>query len=268
MTERPVLPIRRLARYAYRAMRAPAPSAERTSFLRSLLLSRRLFDLVSLYLQARDLRRLSRIATTYASSDDYVRRVHDYNAGVTVSKVITTTRRAEGLYRIAVLPSQKVSREDVLIIGPRNIHELLIAWLHGFHWSRIQAIDLYSTHPKIHVMNMEAMTFADECFDVVVMANTLAYAADTGRCLAEIARVLRPGGRVVFGATYDPGDETWAGTRVSGEQIRGLLSKVSLDLYYYSPNDKVNSLGRLQTVHVFGATKPPALAPGFDRIRW
>jgi SAM-dependent methyltransferase len=264
----PTVPLRRLARYAYRALRAPAAPAGRASVLRSLLLLPRVFDLASLLLQARDLRRLGRIATAYASDDDYVRRVHDYNAGVTLSKVVTTTRRAEGLYRIAALPARDLAREDVLIVGPRNIQELLIAWLYGFRWSRIQGIDLYSTHPKIRVMNMEAMTFSDDSFDVVVMANTLAYAADTARCLAEIARVLRPGGRVVFGATYDPGDDTWAGTRISGEEIRGFLRKVSLDLYYYAPSDKVNSLGRPQTVHIFGATKAPAGAPGFDRIRW
>jgi SAM-dependent methyltransferase len=235
---------------------------------RSVLLQPRLFDVVSLVLQLRDSRRLERIKDRYGVDDPYHRHVQDYNAGVTLRKVVTTTRRAEPLYRIATLPPRDVSGESLLIVGPRNVQELLIAWLYGFRWRAIQAIDLFSTNAKILVMNMEELTFEDASFDVVVMANTLAYASDTFRCLSEIRRVLRPDGRLVFGATYDPGDGTWRGNAVSGGEILSMLRTLELDLYYYHPEDKVNALGRPQTIHFFGCTRRNPAEKGLDRIRW
>jgi SAM-dependent methyltransferase len=256
------------AALVYRALVSPAsvPLPERG--LRSLLLRRRLFDIVSVTLQLRDARRLRTIKDDYGVDDPYHRRVQDYNAGVTLGKVVTTGRRAEPLYRVATLLPRDVAREDLLIVGPRNVQELLTAWLHGFSWSRIQGIDLYSTNPKIRVMNMESLTFADGSFDVIVMSNTLAYASDTFKCLSELQRVLRVDGRLVFGATYDPGDEKWAGSVITGDQIRQMLRELRLDLYYYFPSDKVNVLGRVQTSHFFGCVKRNPREAGFDRIQW
>jgi SAM-dependent methyltransferase len=257
-----------LAKHVYRAIGLPAGAPHTISLLRYVLLQPRVFDLLSLFMQARDEKRLVVIEKNYASEDSYVRRVHDYNAGKTLQKVITSTRRAELLYKVIVLPPRDLNAEQLLIIGPRNIQELLIAWLYGFRWKNIQGIDLYSTNPKIHTLNMESMTFADATFDAVVMSNTLAYAADTYKCLAEIHRVLKPGGRLVFGATYDPRDPKWAGSIVSGEQMLDMLRRLDFTLYYYVPTDKINASQRLQTSHLFGCRKRDPSAIGFDRITW
>lgn len=257
-----------LAKRVYRSIGSPVRAPHTISLLRSALLQPRVFDLLSLFMQARDGRRLVAIEKNYASEDEYIRAVHDYNAGKTLQKLITSTRRAELLYHVIVLPPRDLSAEQLLIIGPRNVHELLTAWLYGFRWKNIQGIDLYSTNPKILTMNMESMTFADASFDVVVMANTLAYAADTFKCLAEIHRVLKPGGRLVFGATYDPGDRKWAGSVVSGAQILDMLRRLEFQLYYYDPTDKINGSQRLQTSHLFGCQKRDPSAVGFDRIKW
>src|SRR5687767_15055230 len=109
---------RRLVGYAYQALVSPARPAEQNTLLRALLRRPRVFDLVSLVLQARDLGRLGRITAAYAMDDEHARRAHDYNAGVSVSKLITTTRRAEGLYRIAALPPRNLSGEQLLSVGP------------------------------------------------------------------------------------------------------------------------------------------------------
>ena len=260
--------LRRHLDLAYRAIVAPEAAPLPRRVARSLLLRPRLFDLLSFALQVRDWRRLAEIKDEYGTDDAYHRQVHDYNAGVTLRKLVTTTRRAEPLYRVATLLPHDVAREDLLIVGPRNVQELLIAWLHGFSWRRIQGIDLYSTNPKILVMNMESLAFADGSFDVVVMSNTLAYASDTFKALSEMRRVLRPEGRLVFGATYDPGDDKWRGSAISGAQIREMLRELELDLYYYLPSDKVNALGRVQTSHFFGCRKSDSTRPGFDRIQW
>lgn len=257
-----------LAKHLYRALGSPAGAPHTISLLRDALLQPRVFDLLSLFMQARDGRRLVAIDKSHMSEDAYVRAVHDYNAGKTIQKLTTSTRRAELLYQVIVLPPRDLSAEQLLIIGPRNVHELLIAWLYGFQWKNIQGIDLYSTNPKIRVMNMESMAFPDASFDAAVMSNTLAYASDTFKCLAEIHRVLKPGGRLVFGATYDPGDQKWAGSVMSGERIVEMVRQLSMDLYYYHPTDKVNTLQRQQTSHLFGCQKRDPERPGFDRIRW
>jgi SAM-dependent methyltransferase len=249
------------------ALRHPEKAAGGPGLARRLLLEPRIFDLVSWSMQVRNLRALARIRDTLPR-DAFYAKVADYNAEVTEQKVITTTRRAEIYYRILSLPPRDQSEETLLIVGPRNVHELLIAWLYGYQWKNIHAIDLYSTHPKIRVMNMEAMTFPDGMFDAVVMSNTLAYAQDTFQCLSEVARVLKPSGRFVFGATYFPQSQDWPGNRVSGNDIRQMLKKLSLAVVFYTAFDKVNSLGGLQTAHIFGTQKNDPGQPGFDRIDW
>jgi SAM-dependent methyltransferase len=249
------------------ALRHPEKADSGPGLTRRLLLKPRVFDLVSCLIQLRDLRAVGRIRASLPREEFYA-KVADYNAGVTERKGITTTRRAEIYYQILAVPPRDPSGERLLIVGPRNVHELLIAWLHGYRWKNIEAIDLYSTNPKIRVMNMEAMTFADDTFDAVVMANTLAYSQDTFRCLSEVARVLKPSGRFVFGATYFPESRDWPGNRVSGNDIRQMLKKLSLSVVFYTAFDKTNSLGGLQTAHVFGTQKIDPGNPGFDRIDW
>ncbi len=254
-------------RSLFAAMRHPAEASPRPGLVRRLLLEPRIFDLVSCLVQLRDLPALARICDT-TPRDAFYAKVADYNAGVTQQKVITTTRRAEIYYQILSLPPRDPSAETLLIVGPRNVHELIIAWLYGYRWKDIHAIDLYSTNPKIHVMNMEAMTFPDDTFDAVVMSNTLAYSRDTFRCLSEVARVLKPSGRFVFGATYFPQSKDWPGNLVSGNDVRHMLKKLSLSIVFYSAFDKVNTLGGLQTAHIFGTQKSDPNNPGFDRIDW
>ena len=58
------------------------------------------------------------------------------------------------------------------------------------------------------------MTFEDGRFDAVAMANTLSYADDTRVALAGVARVLKPGGRFAFSATYDPDGTRWKEDKV------------------------------------------------------
>lgn len=229
----------------------------------TLKLTPGIFDLVSCVMQLRDLHRLA-VIREETLADPFCARVHDNNAGVTERKVITTTGRAE----VLSLPPRDLTREQLLIVGPRNVHELLIAWLYGYRWGNIHATDLYSTNPKIAVMNMERMSFPNEFFDAVVMSNTLAYAKHTFQFVSEVARVLKPGGRFAFGATYYPESEQWPGNRISGAEIWQMLKRLSLNVAVYHAVDKVNSLGGLQTAHVFGVQKSDPRNPGFDRIAW
>jgi SAM-dependent methyltransferase len=245
-----------LARHLYNAVFRPVRRARAVGLPRLVARQPVVFDLISLTMQTRDLARLARIRDDYlVASDDHHKRAHDYNAGVSQTKGITTTRRAEDIYEILAMPPRPLGRERLLIVGPRNIHEFLIAWVHGFNWRLMQGIDLYSTNPKISPMNMEAMEFPDESFDAVGMSATIAYAKDTERCLREVARVLRPGGRFAFGVPYDPQSAEWHGDRVPATEMRRLLHQAGFKIYYHHAWDKTNGLGHRQTSHRFGAVK-------------
>ncbi|MBO6783850.1 MAG: class I SAM-dependent methyltransferase [Alphaproteobacteria bacterium] len=224
------------------------------------------FDLVSLALQLRDIGRLSRLKQDYVVEDSHHRDVHDYNAGVAQAKKITTTRRSEEIYEILATPPRDLREEKLLIVGPRNVVELYLAWLHGYRWRNIQAIDLYSMNPKIRPMNMEAMEFADASFDALTMSATLAYAEDFARAIGEVARVLKPGGRFVFGHPYDPGSPEWPGNLVRGSEIRKMLNDAGMEIYFHTALDKTNSAGNVQTTHRFGAVKIDGLPDLLDRV--
>jgi SAM-dependent methyltransferase len=245
-----------LVRHLYVAVVQPAPRARPAGFLRRIVGLPVIFDLTALAMQTRDLARLGRIRDSYPAADDeHHRRAHDYNAGVSQQKRITTTRRAEDIYEILALPPRPLNRERLLIVGPRNIHEFLIAWVHGFNWDLMQGIDLYSTNPKIRTMNMEGMDFPDQSFDAIGMSATISYAKDTARCLREMARVLKPGGRFAFGMPYHPQRTDWHGDRISASEMRRLLHEVGFEIYYHHAWDKTSKLGQPQTSHRFGAVK-------------
>jgi SAM-dependent methyltransferase len=84
------------------------------------------------------------------------------------------------------------SGASVLCVGPRNSIELDLFRSCGI--SDVVGIDLFSQSPDILVMDMHAMTFADEAFDAVYASHSLEHAHDLDAVLDEIARVSRPGG--------------------------------------------------------------------------
>lgn len=224
--------------------------------IRSALRVPVLFDLGSLFLQAKDVWRVREIRKSYALNDAFHKDVQDHNAGLTQSKIFTTTRRPERIYDILTLPNRSMDDERLLIIGPRNALELFIAWTRGFRWANIRGIDLYAVNPQIEVMDMENMTFDADTFDAVSSSSTISYAKDTNRVFSEIWRVLKPGGRLAFNVTHDPGDERWTESQKSGKEIHALLKQTGFTIYHHDTISRINSLGRGQTVHLFGCKKP------------
>jgi ArsR family transcriptional regulator len=53
-------------------------------------------------------------------------------------------------------------------------------------------------HARVQLADVHALPFAAAAFDAVLMFHTLTYAEQPARALAECARVLRPGGRLVL----------------------------------------------------------------------
>lgn len=60
------------------------------------------------------------------------------------------------------------------------------------------------THAEYPEQDIQALTYADASFDLVLTSETLEHVVDFRRALAETRRVLRPGGRHVFTVPLDP----------------------------------------------------------------
>ncbi len=60
-----------------------------------------------------------------------------------------------------------------------------------------------SSRPELVQADAERLPFADGAFDLACSAfGAVPFVADSGRVMAEVARVLRPGGRWVFAVTH------------------------------------------------------------------
>ncbi len=91
-------------------------------------------------------------------------------------------------------------------------------------------------HVRAQVADVHALPFADASFDVVLLFHTLTYAQQPARALAECARVLKPGGRLVL-LCLDQHKQVEVTARYgelhagfSPRTLRGLLTKSGLDV--------------------------------------
>lgn len=106
--------------------------------------------------------------------------------------------------------------------------------------------------------NVERLPYRDGCFDCLV--NTMAFSGypDGRRALAEMHRVLRPGGKLVLIDVGYPADRNRIGTalaslwKLSGDLLRdtaGLLAAAGLP----ATDDEIGGRG---SVHLYVAVKP------------
>jgi ArsR family transcriptional regulator len=91
-------------------------------------------------------------------------------------------------------------------------------------------------HARASVADVHALPFGDRSFDSVLLFHTLTYAAEPARALAECARVLRVGGRLVV-LCLDRHEQTEITERYgelypgfSPEGVRELLAAAGLDV--------------------------------------
>lgn len=160
--------------------------------------------------------------------------VHKYT--VTQDEVQNTKgsgRRAERYYQIISLPPRDMLKENVLIIGGKNVVELFLAWIYGFKWENIIGIDLFSLHPKIKIMDMEKMSFEDESFDNVTMANVYGYQLDPEKCIAEISRILRPGGKLCFNSVFSQ-DSVLPVYKIRVNELIAIFKKHNFEIIYHT----------------------------------
>ena len=112
----------------------------------------------------------------------------------------------------AVLDAARVTRGTCLLDAGCGAGLLaLIASLRGARMTALDAsaalLDIVRARvPEADVREggLEALPFADASFDAVTAVNSVFYAADIGAAMSELARVVRPGGRVVVTAWGPP----------------------------------------------------------------
>jgi SAM-dependent methyltransferase len=79
----------------------------------------------------------------------------------------------------------------------------------------------------------ESLPFEDGRFDAVVSTWTLCSIPDAGRALAEVHRVLRPGGRFLYlehGLAEEPGVQEWQRRLNSIQRVVGDGCRLDLDV--------------------------------------
>ncbi len=122
------------------------------------------------------------------------------------------------------------------------------------------------SHVRAQVADVHELPFPDAAFDSVLVFHTLTYAESPKRALAECARVLRPGGRLVLLCLDEhrqreitaPYGERHAG--FSPRAVRTLLSGAGLDVATAEVACRESKKPHLQVVLAI-ADKPETLAP-------
>jgi len=151
------------------------------------------------------------------------------------------------------------------LVGPRTFFELYLAWLHGYSWKNIFAIDLYSTNPKIQVMNMEKMSFPANEFDAVMMGHVLPYSRIPEVVCKEVSRILKPGGRLVVDVVYSP-ESQWPAEQNSGNSWKTMMADAGLEIYFCRSRSKTNRIGEKLTAYLLGLKKVDRSETLFDKI--
>jgi SAM-dependent methyltransferase len=117
----------------------------------------------------------------------------DYLA-IQLRRTLSKRETDPGIGAVTLINRVAEERQDggrVLCVGCRNGLELDRFRARGF--DEVIGIDVFSQRHDIEVMDMHAMTFPDDSFDVVYASHALEHAYEVDRVVGEIARVARDG---------------------------------------------------------------------------
>ncbi len=134
--------------------------------------------------------------------------------------------RATGLF-------ESLSNKAVLHFAPERRLSPLIAAQQPLRYIRC---DLYPQTPEIEKMDISAIPYPAESFDLVIANHVLEHVADDQAALAEIYRVLKPGAYAILQTPYSAKlHHTWSDPGIDTDTAR---------LQAYGQEDHVRLFGR------------------------
>ncbi len=162
------------------------------------------------------------------------------------------------LWPLRLVPTVKLNGKT-LCIGPKNEGELLCYWAHGFKFKNITGVDLFSYSPKIKVMDLHDLKFADDSFDTISCGWVLKYCYDLKKAISEIVRVSKAGALITIGFTVESAqsmkDNDWVADQIPGgmAQVLEIFGKHVGQIYWKS--EDLNKDGRGKSCVVFRIKK-------------
>ena len=171
----------------------------------------------------------------------------------------------------ALIPLDELRGKDVLEIGcGTGVHTKLLAQS-GAHVAAVdltptavaltsRRLELAGLSADVREADAESLPFADASFDFVWSWGVIHHSSDTDRVIAEIARVLRPGGSLAFMVYHRTSITFWLNYVLYRGVLRGGLLRESPDELANRWSDGV--LAR----HYTRQTLTDSLRPWFENI--
>lgn len=133
---------------------------------------------------------------------------------------VYATEQASGFYRLLRRQVGRLHGGEYGLGLARRLRLQAWMWRHGlYQWLRLR--------------DVTALDFDDACLDAVVSLDVLEHVPDTARALREMARVLRPGGVLVFSVPFY--QDAAHSTRVAWFQADGQLAFAGEPEYHGDP---------------------------------
>jgi len=218
--------------------------------VRSILLHPFLFNPMTLIFQAVTGRRADQTNRPEFLSNEFKTRMYEYNLEIFRRKVFIGNRRADRVYAIARILVPHVAKSSILILGPLTVNEILIAWLYGFSWKNIRAVDMICSHDKIEHGDIENLPVLDK-FDVICASAVLSCVENVEDVFLSISKNIRVGGIVVFQACFSPEEVEFPAERTSRGDFMKMFEKHSFEVLLFD-EDRVHMKPGLM---YFGAKK-------------
>jgi hypothetical protein len=91
---------------------------------------------------------------------------------------------------------------EVLVIGPRNEHDLFTLYANGFAKGRVRGLDLISYSPLIDLGDMHSTPYPNDRWDVIIVGWTLSYSSSPAKFAEELTRIAKDGALIAIAVEY------------------------------------------------------------------
>lgn len=148
-----------------------------------------------------------------------------------------------------------VLKKEIVVLGSLHVYELssrgpLLGWLRR-HAGRVTCSEYFDGVPAgemangVQCQDVQKLTYDDASFDLCTSTEVFEHVPDDARGFAELHRVLRPGGRLVFSVPMTSANSTVERALIEKGSVRHLLPPE-----YHS--DRIRGQGRVLVYRDYG----------------